>query len=176
MFHHTSNHISNWYVGWSNTQFTMKKTQTKLSPKMTILCNVVMGHCRETYIINHRTFLFYFQVLTAWPLFDCKSIFEVFQIHSSILSKSISNTFFRSILKYYLNTLKYLYLYFYLKYIFKYFCPSLSLKHDQCIEPFSDMVLHCDVSVRSTLENVLSTSADKVARIVNMVCTAGNDY
>ena len=107
MFYHSTLHI---------TVHCVRKNTQNFLLKMIIFCYVVMGDCREVY--NHRTsiaewyiiielFFFYFQVLTTRSHFDWKSIFKVFQIHSSILSKSISNTFFfRSIFKYYLKYFK----------------------------------------------------------------------
>ena len=65
-------------------------------------------------------FFFYFQGLTTWTHFGWRSI----QVHSRNLCRSIWNTFFRSILKYYLK-----YFRVPVSVHFKYLCPSLLMMH-----------------------------------------------
>ena len=107
---------------------TQTKHKQNFLQKMIISCNVGVNRPQRPQPRGtcEKNFLLQFQVLATWPHSDWRSIFEVFEIHSSILSKSISNTFFRSILKYY----------------FKYFKVSVSVFlfeiHFQVFVPITD--------------------------------------
>ena len=106
---HLSYHIFNYYTGSDGTKKQKvhyeRKHRQNFPPKMLISCNVVMGHCREIYkLYNFSSFTPKFLILGHTLIGEAFS--KYFKHIQVFKSKSISDTFFRSILKHYLKYFK----------------------------------------------------------------------